>query len=120
MSRRTARLGWLALLLVALVMVARAVNLRLVRFTTRTSAARAATNVRLDYVCWGDRAEQSLNKHWMAEFERLHPDIQVNIIDTTGGEGTEIKIQTMIAGGSPPDVMYVWPEVFPTFGRKGI
>jgi multiple sugar transport system substrate-binding protein len=118
--RRAGLLGCAVLALVALVVISRAVNLRVVRFTSRTGGSAKAVKVRLDYVCWGDVTEEALNRHWMAEFEKRHPGTSVNIITTTGGEGTEIKIQTMIAGGAPPDVMYVWPEVFPTFVRKEV
>ena len=76
--------------------------------------------VRLDYVCWGDYTEEAMNRHWIDEFMRLHPNIKVNMILTGGGTGTREKIQTMIAGGAGPDVMYVWPEVFPEFVDKGI
>ena len=117
---RGAKIGC-AVAIVLAIIVAKAVNLRVVRFTPRsTSGASTAEKIRLDYVCWGDVTEQALNRHWLSEFEKLHPNISVNLVHTAGGDGTEIKIQTMIAGGAPPDVMYVWPTVMPTFLRKGI
>jgi len=82
--------------------------------------ATAAGEVRLTYVCWGDYTEEAMNRHWIAEFERQHPNIKVNMILTGGGVGTREKIQTMIAGGSAPDVMYTWPDVFPEFVQKGV
>ncbi|MFQ6133038.1 MAG: ABC transporter substrate-binding protein [Armatimonadota bacterium] len=82
--------------------------------------ATAAGEVKLTYVCWGDYTEEAMNRHWIAQFERQHPNLKVNIILTSGGVGTREKIQTMMAGGSAPDVMYTWPDVFPEFVEKGV
>lgn len=88
--------------------------------TPQSTRVTSEGQIRLDYVCWGDYTEEAMNRHWIAEFMRLHPNVKVNMILTGGGTGTREKIQTMIAGGSGPDVMYVWPDVFPEFVEKGI
>jgi len=75
--------------------------------------------VELTYVLWGDTSELEMNKHWIAGFEDKHPKVQVNMV-ATSGSGTDVKIMTMISGGTPPDVMYVWPEIFPKFASEGI
>jgi len=105
-----------AIVLLGLLLVSRAVNLRIVHFVPGQGPAK----VTLTYVCWGDVTEQELNKHWVDEFAKQNADLTINTVNTPGGQSTEDKITTMIAGGSAPDVMYVWPEVFPTFVRKGI
>ncbi len=90
-------------------------------YIARVDEVRAAAEtVELQYVCWGDVTEDAMNQHWLDAFQNKHPNIKAKKILTSGGVGTREKIQTLMAGGSPPDVMYVWPEVFPEFAARGV
>ena len=83
LHNRPLKIGCIVLV-VAFVILAKATNMRLVRFRAR--GERAAGKVRLDYVCWGDVTEQELNRHWLGEFEKQHPNITVKFDPRNPGE----------------------------------
>ena len=113
-------LAALAAWLVFMVATGRLYVARVDEVAATSAAGAAGPPVELQYVYWGDVTEDAMNQHWLGEFERQHPHIRIKRILTGGGVGTREKIQTLIAGGSPPDVMYVWPEVFPEFAARGV
>lgn len=76
-------------------------------------------HIQLTYVMWGDTSELEMNKRWIADFEDLHPESKINMV-ATDGSGTDVKIMTMVSGGTAPDVMYVWPDIFPKFVSEGL
>lgn len=58
------------------------------------------------FTFWGSPQEKAAIENMVADFEALHPDIQVqaqHIPNTTYVE----KISTMLASGNPPDVAYL-------------
>jgi multiple sugar transport system permease protein len=68
--------------------------------------------ITLTIMHWGDRAEdqivQDLAERYMAE----HP--QVRIVRINPGTGDfRAKLKTMFAAGTPPDVFYLPPDLFP-------
>ena len=86
----------------------------------RRDRGKTKSKVILRYVFWGDVSEYRMNQHWIKSFEAKYPNIKINPIHVPAGQGVASKILTMLAGGTPPDVMYIWPEAFPEFSRKKI
>ena len=69
---------------------------------------------------WGDINEIKSVEKSLAQFEKLHPGISLKVIHARGSGEYRTKLQTMIAGGIPPDIMYVEAADFPGFVEKGI
>ncbi len=67
--------------------------------------AIGAEKVTIKFSTWGSPEEVNINKDLIAEFEKKNPDIHVELVYIPGGEYWQ-KIQTMVAGGTPPDVMF--------------
>jgi len=67
--------------------------------------ATSAEKVTIKFSTWGSPEEVNINKELIAEFEKRNPDIHVELLYIPGGEYWQ-KIQTMVAGGTPPDVMF--------------
>ena len=64
---------------------------------------------------WGE-----LNKMWAevsTAFEKKHPDVKVKIVNVPYGEYW-VKLETMIAAGTPPDMVFMESTRFPNFVRK--
>jgi multiple sugar transport system substrate-binding protein len=53
-------------------------------------------------------------------YKKLHPEISIKIINIPENIQYHRKIQAMITGGTPPDVMLIDDEPFPGFAEKGI
>jgi multiple sugar transport system substrate-binding protein len=69
---------------------------------------------------WGDVNEIKSVEKSLTQFEKLNPGISLKIIHARGSSEYRRKLQTMIAGGIPPDIMYVEATDFPGFVEKGI
>jgi len=52
-------------------------------------------------------------------FQKLHPDIRVELVDTAG-VGLVPKMQAMLAGGVPLDIGYMDPWLVVEWGKSGI
>ena len=58
----------------------------------------------IKYMFWGEIDEINISKKLIGEFERKHPDIDVELIHST--EQYQGKLLTMFASNDPPDVFY--------------
>jgi multiple sugar transport system permease protein len=67
---------------------------------------------------WGDRAEDEIVESLCASFEKAHPTIKIKRINATAAYTS--KLQTMIAGGSPPDVFFWNSHMLPQYVGQGI
>ena len=74
----------------------------LVLLLTVGSAALAQKKV-LDFLWFTDGIEGEVLKQIIADYEELHPDIEINIIEVPF-QNLRTRLQTMIAGGTPPDL----------------
>ena len=54
---------------------------------------------------WGDRGEDEIVESLVKKCEARHPEIKIKRINA--GAGYNAKLQTMIAGGNPPDLFHV-------------
>ena len=71
---------------------------------------------KIKYLMWGRPEEIKAVQNFITEFNKIYPEIKVEIIHTPD---YYTKLQTMIAGGMPPDVMYMGSEYFPSFVKRG-
>ncbi len=86
---------------------------------TKQTASNSGDKVKLTFLCWGSTANMEIRKDVVAEFERTHPHIEIETIHVP--LNYEEKLQTMIAGGSAPDVFWLSPtNQMPGFAEKGV
>jgi multiple sugar transport system substrate-binding protein len=76
--------------------------------------------VELRFSTWMGADEGKAFKGLLKVFEQNHPGITVKIVDVNGGGdyGRE-KVETMIAGNTPPDVMQLNTGQFEAFAARG-
>lgn len=78
-----------------------------------------ATNVnatKITFMMWGGAIEEKEVKGYIEAFNRIHPDIEVEIIRPADYWP---KLMSMIAGGTPPDVFYMGFPEFVKFHSMG-
>jgi multiple sugar transport system permease protein len=61
---------------------------------------------------WGDKAEDVIVQNLIDRYEADHPNVRLVRINP-GGPNYRPKIKTMMAAGTPPDVFYLPPDIFP-------
>ncbi|MBP5093187.1 MAG: sugar ABC transporter substrate-binding protein [Abditibacteriota bacterium] len=72
----------------------------------------------LRMVCWGNSDEEKILKDDIAEFERIHPNIRVELEMVAWGRIMD-KLMIATAGGQPPDVTKMSSEWFVPLAAKG-
>ncbi|MFB3895276.1 MAG: sugar ABC transporter substrate-binding protein [bacterium] len=85
--------------------------------TTPTSGSNA-NPVRLTYMMWGRPDELATVQEYIKKFNVKYPNIQVKILHYP--QNYQDKLKTMMAGGTPPDVMYIGLEDFPSYANKDV
>jgi multiple sugar transport system substrate-binding protein len=83
----------------------------------KTSGGAEKTKVVFMY--WGTPDEKATVEQYIVSFEKKHPDIEVQRIHVPATDYPP-KLQTMIAGGTPPDVMYMGAEDFPRYATNSV
>lgn len=104
-ERRVRRIAIVALALLLTVLLAgcgKRSNVTTVRFTS-----------------WGNDVEEANLRALIAEFEKRHPDIKVEIEITPWARMFD-KLMISSAGGRPPDVTRISSEWFPPIAAKGL
>ncbi|NPV79724.1 MAG: sugar ABC transporter substrate-binding protein [Firmicutes bacterium] len=81
--------------------------------------AEAAPKAQITWLCPGDFTVQKAHQKIVDEFNKRFPDIRVNYQHVTVGADYMPKLQTMIAGGSAPDIFQIDPWYFAGLVRKG-
>ncbi|NLO73761.1 MAG: sugar ABC transporter substrate-binding protein [candidate division WS1 bacterium] len=76
-------------------------------------------SVELILYTWTEVTEQAANQELIAEFEREHPGIKVRLQNVPGSKEAMQKLQTMMAAGTPPDVMSLHGAYYYPFASKG-
>ncbi|HEX6970980.1 MAG TPA: extracellular solute-binding protein [Limnochordia bacterium] len=85
---------------------------------TVCATAPAMAKVHLLYTFWGGTEEADIQRQLVAAFNERHPGIEVEALHIPSGY--EAKVQTMIAGGAGPDIMFFQDEPFPAWVRTGV
>jgi len=76
----------------------------------------ANAKVKIVYLDQSDATRQPVFEAVVKDFMVAHPDIEVEFIGTT--ENVILPQQRMIAGGTPPDVVYTHQGAFPMFALR--
>ena len=85
-----------------------------------TAAAGAnGRAVELVLFTWTEVTELEANQALVTEFEQQHPGIKVRIQNVPGSREAMQKLQTMVAAGTPPDVMALHGAYYLPFASKG-
>jgi multiple sugar transport system substrate-binding protein len=82
-------------------------------------ASGGGGTVELVLYVWNEVTELQANQALVAEFEQQHPGIKVRIQNMPGSREAMEKLQTMIAAGTPPDVMALHGAYYLPFASKG-
>ncbi len=80
-----------------------------------SASAQDAVTIRL--LAWGDDTEVEARAETIAMFEAANPGIKVDFLHTPADYMT--KLQTMLAGGDYPDVIYLGNGDAPSFVTRG-
>lgn len=82
--------------------------------------AIAAISGTISYYVWGSAVSDDIDRAVIAAFNKKHPDIKVNLINS-GSYGAHLdKLYTMIAGGSPPEVALVDGYDYASLVKHGV
>ena len=82
------------------------------------SGEPADGKVHLQFSTWGSAQEMTVTRSLVAEFERTHPNIKVEIIHIP--DNYDQKLHILIAGGIAPDVMFINSIEFPVYALPGV
>ncbi|MCU0520841.1 MAG: sugar ABC transporter substrate-binding protein [Anaerolineae bacterium] len=75
--------------------------------------------VLVQWSTWGGSEATALHEQIVADFEAKHPGIKVQLVTVAGFTDYLTKLQTLLAAGTPPDVITLGNEWFPAFLSKG-
>ena len=83
-----------------------------------TAASQEAVTLQWYYATGGGTKDVEVTSSIHEEFTKLNPNIKVEMITAVQGVTVEQKLQTMIAGGTPPDLVYTGASV--SFAARGV
>ena len=79
----------------------------------------APGKTRVQWSIWGGSQHLALYKQIIDLFEAEHPEIEVQLVTVASFTDYLTKLQTLLAAGTPPDVISLGNEWFPAFMSKG-
>ncbi|MGH2330705.1 ABC transporter substrate-binding protein [Thermoanaerobacter mathranii] len=85
--------------------------------TSTTPDSNKNEKIKISVSTWGSPTELDVFKKVVADFEKVHPDISVEILHIPSDYST--KMNTMIAGGTAPDVIFTSDGDFPRWVKQG-
>jgi multiple sugar transport system substrate-binding protein len=97
--------------------IAMAVVATLLALALSSSAFGQALKGTVSFMGWGDEPERLMYETVFKDFEAQNPGVKVNYIFTPDDYYT--KLQTMIAGGTPPDLFYLAEGRIAQFAKDG-
>lgn len=74
--------------------------------------------IELEYMMWGRPDELDTVKEYLKSFEEKFPNIKVKILHVP--QSYDDKLKTLFAAKTPPDVMYMGLERFPSYVWRGV
>lgn len=74
--------------------------------------------IQIEYMMWGLPSELDTVNKYIGEFEKKYPNIDVKILHVP--QMYDDKLKTLFAAKTPPDVMYMGLERFPSFVSRGV
>jgi multiple sugar transport system substrate-binding protein len=100
---------------------AAALLLALVPFATACggdSDGRSSGSIR--FLVFGDPPEMNAYRTLIRSFERVEPDIDVQLIEASDREDLIARLSTSLAGGSPPDLFLMNYRFYGQFAARGV
>lgn len=115
------KLALFALVAVLLVLSACAAPAAAPAAPAAQSAAPAASGAtaNLNYMLWGSPDELAVWQTIVEDFHTANPDINVKV-DVSDWDSYWNKLQTLFAGGSPPDVFAMDGPLYPDWQSRGV
>ena len=86
-------------------------------FSLLAGTALAQTNI--TFMAWGSPEELAVWKTIASEFNDANPDIKV-AVDVSDWDAYFNKLQTLFAGGTPPDVFAMDAPLYPDWQSRGV
>ena len=84
-------------------------------------SAQARRDVTLEWLAGANAVEEQIYKQIAATFEQANTPTKVAFVNgNAAGTDWQVKLETMAAAGTPPDVAWHGPEWFPGIVSKGI
>lgn len=89
-------------------------------FCTRPlrKAQEVGGRTEISIIVWANRDEEQINQTMFATVEREYPGIKILPINATADYWT--TVQTMVAGGDPPDILCTNSKQIPLYAGKGV
>jgi multiple sugar transport system substrate-binding protein len=84
-----------------------------------TATPPPSGTVVVQWSIWGGSQHLALYQQIINLFEAQHPDIKVELVTVADFMNYLTKLQTLLAAGTPPDVISLGNEWFPAFMSKG-
>ena len=85
------------------------------------AAPAARRDVTLEWLAGANAVEEEIYKQIAASFEQVSAPTKVAFVNGNSFEGGwQVKLETIAAAGTPPDVSWHGPEWFPGVASKGI
>jgi multiple sugar transport system substrate-binding protein len=85
-----------------------------------TSGSTAAGQpIKINYMLWGSPEELAVWQAIVDDFEKQHPDISVTV-DVSDWNSYWDKLQTLFAGGTPPDIFAMDGPLYPDWQSRGV
>lgn len=81
--------------------------------------AQAQDATEITYMMWGDPDELAVWQTIVDEFQAANPGIKVNV-DVSDWDSYWSKLQTLFAGGTPPDVFAMDAPLYPDWQSRGV
>ncbi|MGC9398791.1 MAG: ABC transporter substrate-binding protein [Anaerolineae bacterium] len=80
-----------------------------------------AAPLTLEFLAWGDNADIPAWEEFKATYEEMNPNVTIKLtIVSDPGNNFYPKLQTMVAGGTPPDVSSFQGWEWQTYADKGL
>lgn len=84
-----------------------------------TTSEKAKDTKELVFSFWGSPEQVKIDEEIIEKFKEQHPGVEIKTIHIPSQSRYNDKLLTMIAGGTPPDVMFVHLNAFPTYADSG-
>ncbi len=110
--------SWIRTITCLLVVILLAVSCRQAEEAEPTLAVPAGAVV-VQWSIWGGSEHLALYEQTVEMFEAEHPGIVVQLVTVASFTDYLTKLQTLLAAGTPPDVISLGNEWFPAFMSKG-
>ncbi|WP_026486402.1 ABC transporter substrate-binding protein [Caldanaerobius polysaccharolyticus] len=86
--------------------------------STKGQKGQGSGKVTISFMGWGNQEEHDIYSQVLADFEKAYPNIKVDYIYVP--QDYDTKLKTMVAGGTPPDVLYIHESTGAEWAKAGM